>query len=312
MATLTGAQIKDTYTGLIKTTDNAGITSSLKRITDGAGASTALQLSDSKLRADALEVNTVVENNSRTKLLNWDSSDGVIGYYSFSSSDPAVSASISSDDVTVTTGTNAANTFTLISGDNITLSLSGTDITIDATGGLDDLFASSIGSAINTTTDVDASDAGKTFALSGAGATTHTINLPTAVAGLSYEFKIMSTTTTTSYVIKAASGDVFNGAIALTNQGIRGSQSDGSDTRLPYTLISQSESNDDTITLGPGVTSGNGKGSYVRCIAQDADRWLVEGHVFNALSYTEHSTGGGSAIKGMPSSSDVPDLFSNT
>ena len=79
MATLTGAQIKDTYTGLIKTTDNAGITSSLKRITDGAGASTALQLSDSKLRADALEVNTVVENNSRTKLLNWDSSDGVIG-----------------------------------------------------------------------------------------------------------------------------------------------------------------------------------------------------------------------------------------
>ena len=307
MATLTGAQIKDTYTGLIKTTDNAGITSSLKRITDGAGASTALQLSDSKLRADALEVNTVVENNSRTKLLNWDSSDGVIGYYSFSSADPAVSASISSDDVTVTTGTNAANTFTLISGDNITMSLSGTDITIDATGGLDDLFASAIGSGINTTTTIASSDAGKTFSLAGAGATTHTINLPTAVAGLSYEFKIMSTTTQTSYVIKAASGDSFNGAIALTNQGIRGSQSDGSDTRLPYTLISQSESSDDTITLGPGVTSGNGKGSYVRCIARDADKWLVEGHVFNALSYTEHLS-----IKGMPQSSDAPDLFSNT
>ena len=136
MATLTGKQVKNTYTGLMKTTDNAGITSSLKRITDGAGSNTGLQLSDSKARVDALEINSVTENNTRTKLLNWDSSDGVIGYYSFSSADPAVSASISSDDVTVTTGSNAANTFTLISGDNITMSLSGTDITIDATGGL--------------------------------------------------------------------------------------------------------------------------------------------------------------------------------
>lgn len=312
MATLTGAQIKDTYTGLIKTTDNAGITGSLKRITDGAGASTGIQLSSAKLRADALEINTVVENNSRTKLLNWDASDGVVGFYSFSSADPAVSASISSDDVTITTGTNDANTFTLISGTNVTMSLSGTDVTISATGGLDNLFASSIGGPTNTTTTLDSTTAGKTFALAGAGASTHTINLPTAVAGLSYEFKILSSTTLTTYVIKAASGDVLDGAIALTNQGVRGNQSDGSDTRLPYTLISQSESADDTITLGPGVTSGNGKGSYVRCIAQNADRWLIEGHVFNSLSYTEHSTGGGSAIKGMPAASDAPDLFSNT
>ena len=306
MATLTGAQIKDTYTGLIKTTDNAGITGSLKRITDGAGASTGIQLSSSKLRADALEINTVVENNSRTKLLNWDASDGVVGFYSFSTADPAVSASISSDDVTITTGTNAANTFTLISGSNVTMSLSGTDVTISATGGLDNLFAASIESATNTTTTLDSTTAGKTFSLGSTGATTQTINLPTAVAGLSYEFKITSDSPLTSYVIKAASGDVFTGAIALTNQGIRGTQSDGSDTRLPYTLISESGTSDDTITLGPGVTSGNGKGSYVRCIAKDADRWLIEGHVFNALTYAEHF------VKGMPAVSDAPDLFSNT
>lgn len=312
MATLTGKQVKNTYTGLMKTTDNAGITSSLKRITDGAGSNTGLQLSDSKARVDALEINSVTENNTRTKLLNWDSSDGVIGYYSFSSADPAVTASISSDDVTVTTGTNASNTFTLISGDNITMSLSGTDITIDATGGLDNLYAAAIGSATNTTTTVLASQAGKTFSLAGTGATTHTINLPSAAAGLSYEFKITGAAASTSYVIKAASGDIFSGAIALTNQGIRGTQSDGSDTRLPYTLVSESTSNDDTITLGPGVTSGNGKGSYVRCIAPSDERWLVEGHVFNALTYTEHTPSGGSAIKGMPASSDAPDLFSNT
>ena len=309
MATLTGKQVKNTYTGLMKTTDNAGITSSLKRITDGAGSNTGLQLSDSKARVDALEINSVTENNTRTKLLNWDSSDGVIGYYSFSSADPAVSASISSDDVTVTTGSNAANTFTLISGDNITMSLSGTDITIDATGGLDNLFAASVGGPTNTTRDILASESGKTFNLQQIGNTTLTINLPTAAAGLSYEFKLNTTSTATT-LIKCGTGDSFVGAIALTNQGVRGSSSDGSDTRLPYTMISEASSGDDQISLSDDVTSGNAKGSYVRCVAISADRWMVEGHVFNSVTYTEHAPGG-TAVKGVPAEADVPDMFSN-
>jgi len=303
MATLTGKQVKNTYTGLMKTHDNAGITSSLKRITDGAGSDVGIKLSDSLLRADALEINSVSENNSRTKLLNWDSSDGVVGYYSFSSADPAVSASISSDDVTITTGTNAANTFTLVSGDNITMSLSGTDITIDATAGLDDLFGRNIGIGVDSTTTMTEAEAGMTFTLGASPATTTTITLPDAVAGLSYEFKVVTSAT---YIINCASGDSFGGGIALTNNGIKGSLSDGSDTRLPYTLFEEAQAGDDRITISGLVTSGNKKGGYVRLVASSASKWEVEGHLFNSITYNLHAQ-----TNGMPTSADSPSVFSN-
>jgi hypothetical protein len=299
MATLTGGQIKDTYTGLIKTTDNAGITGSLKRITDGAGASTGIQLSSAKLRADALEINTVVENNSRTKLLNWDASDGVVGFYSFSTADPAVSASISSDDVTITTGTNAANNFTLVSGTNVTMSLTGTDVTISATGGLDDLFARNLGQGVDASYTVATSEAGQTFTLGASSGTTTTITLPDAADGLSFEFKVISEGT---YFIDCASGDGFKGAIALTNNGVRGSLSDGSDTKLPYTMFQVAAVGDNRININGLVTSGNHIGGYIRVVATSSSVWQVEGHLFNEIDYAFYAT-----VNGMPST--TPDIL---
>ena len=299
MATLTGKQVKNTYTGLMKTHDNAGITSSLKRITDGAGSDVGIKLSDSLLRADALEINSVTENNSRTKLLNWDSSDGVVGYYSFSSTDPAVSASINSDDVTITTGSNASNTFTLISGDNITMSLSGTDITIDATGGLDDLFGRSIGGGVDTSTTMTTAEAGMTFTLGANSGTTTTITLPSAVAGLTYEFKVVAEAT---YHIDCGASDSFMGSIALTNNGVRGTASDGSDTKLPYTLFNTAVTNDNRISITGLVTSGNKKGGYIRVVAVSSSTWQVEGHLFNEIDYDFYAT-----VNGMPST--APAIF---
>lgn len=49
MATLTGNEIQNTYQGLLKTSDNAIIGSSLKQITDGLGNSTSLFVSTDKL-----------------------------------------------------------------------------------------------------------------------------------------------------------------------------------------------------------------------------------------------------------------------
>lgn len=306
MATLTGTHIKDTYTGLMKTTDNAGITTTLKRITDGAGSSTALQLSDSTARIDALEITTVVENSGRTKLLNWDSSDGVVGYYSLSSSDPAVSASISGDDVTVTTGTNASNTFTLISGANMSMTLSGTQITLNATTtGFDDLFASSLGNGSSSSSvSLAASATGKTFELVNTSPAVTTINLPGAAAGLNYEF-VCTATTPGSFRIVCATGDAFSGGVDVTNNGVHGSLSD---TRVPYTMSAGTSSGNNRITLSSAVTSGNKKGSYLRVVAKDSTTWIVSGHLYNAITYTQYAPGG-TAINGIPATTEVPAPF---
>lgn len=133
MASLAGTQIKNTYTGLLKTTANDAITSSLKRITDGAGASTAIQLSSSQLKADALLIENVSETNTLTRFLTWDDTAKTVGYYNFSQSDPAVSVSSTATNATVTTGTNASNTFTIEAGTNVGVSTSGNTITISST-----------------------------------------------------------------------------------------------------------------------------------------------------------------------------------
>ena len=51
MSTLSGTKIKDTYSGLLKTTDNAALSGTLKAVTDGAGNASGLELSSSYMRA---------------------------------------------------------------------------------------------------------------------------------------------------------------------------------------------------------------------------------------------------------------------
>lgn len=53
MATLTNTKIRDTYDGLIKTTDNAAVNSNKKRITDGVGNQTPLLISETEIEVDA-------------------------------------------------------------------------------------------------------------------------------------------------------------------------------------------------------------------------------------------------------------------
>lgn len=53
MATYTGQRVKDTYESIIKLEDNAALTSSPKRLTDGLGNATPLSLSTNKVKADS-------------------------------------------------------------------------------------------------------------------------------------------------------------------------------------------------------------------------------------------------------------------
>ena len=60
MATLFNTRISDTYVGLIKTTDNAAISATLKELTDGSGNATGLFVNN----AGDFKVNSVLEFGS--------------------------------------------------------------------------------------------------------------------------------------------------------------------------------------------------------------------------------------------------------
>tara|TARA_R100001440_G_C2496562_1_gene115932 strand:+ start:64 stop:945 length:882 start_codon:yes stop_codon:yes gene_type:complete len=76
--TLSGTQIKNTYVGILKTTDNAVASGSLKVITDGEGNDTALSLSTSQVKVTNLLINSPATSTS-DEILVRDSSTGLIG-----------------------------------------------------------------------------------------------------------------------------------------------------------------------------------------------------------------------------------------
>ena len=134
MASLAGTQIRNTYPGLLKTTENDAITSSLKQITDGSGNSTALKLSDSKARLEALEINTVANTQSVLKFLTYNTTTGAVGYYDYSASSVPVSVATATTDpdgfdgAEITIGTD--QTFNIAQGSNIQVTASGSTVTI--------------------------------------------------------------------------------------------------------------------------------------------------------------------------------------
>jgi len=130
MASLSGTQIRNTYSALLKTSDNSGLTSSLKTITDGEGATSALSLSSTTVQASALKITNVSETSTNTRFLTWDDTAKTVGYYDFSSSDPAVSVATDSNTSTVSIG---SNSFAITAGSNIGLTSTGGTITISST-----------------------------------------------------------------------------------------------------------------------------------------------------------------------------------
>lgn len=69
MAGLLPTDPKDSYKGLLKTTDNANVTSSLKQVTDGDGNNTGLKVSDTKVAANLLRVENALTSTTETTVL---------------------------------------------------------------------------------------------------------------------------------------------------------------------------------------------------------------------------------------------------
>ena len=99
MAALTGNKIKDSYLGLLKTTNSGILTSNFVRITDGGGNNTQLYLSNAAIRFyDAY---------------TFPSADGTVGQVLTTDANGALSWADSSDNQTLEEVLTSGNTATL-------------------------------------------------------------------------------------------------------------------------------------------------------------------------------------------------------
>ena len=270
MGTLSGNRIKSTYQGLLKTTDAANLTSSLKVIEDGSGNSSALSLSTTEVKVAGLKIGsgpTSLATGTETDVLII-ASDGTIKKRAFPSASTVTTSTsgTASPQITVAKSTGSSKTVTFNSGGGITLSRnSATDtITIAADSAVPTM------STLTTTAGVQASDGSVVYLLDVNSINGGTISLPSiSAAGDNLKF-VVSTEKSTAMTIKSASGDKFFGKVTLD-------KSDGSSRAIQNNVKSGSNN---TITLAATSASSGGKaGDVIECIAVDTEFWLVNANL---------------------------------
>jgi hypothetical protein len=136
MAALTGNLISDSYSGLLKTTDNGTITSTTKNITDGAGNATPLSLSTSRGAINgtfAVSGSTILSGSTivlgsltATASFATTASYSISSSYAVSSSN-AVTSSYSIQTTTAATASLATNAITLNSTASAIFAITGSN-----------------------------------------------------------------------------------------------------------------------------------------------------------------------------------------
>ena len=267
MATLSGTKIKETYTGLLKLVNNAAVDGTLERVTTGEDTATALQLSTTTVKADALQIDSVIER-SITKTLVWNSTTKEVGFREIPASITAVAT------ITVTGGAsngvvrftdNAAATtdITFNNGSNIQVigDASSNTITIESTKrSVQSVSPTNSNIGLSTTVYgshvlMDLTD------LAGGGE----ITLPPAVEGAYFtiQIKVKSTSATK---IKASSGDFFGGRVIVF--GSSNTHDVDTSSGSPNTVVNI-DSN--------AATTGGGLGDMLHFVCEDDATWHVSG-----------------------------------
>ena len=135
--TLAGTQIRNTYQGILKTSNNTAVGGTLRVISDGEGNESALSLSSTEVKVNALSIENVSSNESLTKMLMWNDStknierrdynpSGVTAITAITISSPGDGAQIQLD---------AGATCNFIAGSNIQITGSGSSVTINTSMG---------------------------------------------------------------------------------------------------------------------------------------------------------------------------------
>ena len=258
MATLSRTRLKDTYTGLLKTSDASNFTSSLKVIQDGSGNDSALSLSTSTVKAAALQVNTITGNSSSSKVLVWNDSTKAIEHRTFPSNS-TVSTTLggsAAPTITIEAADASSTTITLTATDGLGYSRSGNTITI---GRGDESI-----NTLSVSTTLTASDSGNTYYLNSTSG--FTVTLPSAAPGVVFKFIIIGANTG-AISIATATGDYVYGKAVVTSNSATGQSRVGT--------VAQNNSRNE-INLDPdGNDSGGREGDVIEVVAIDSNYWLV-------------------------------------
>lgn len=268
MATLAGTRVKDTYQGMLKTSDAAALTTSLKVIEDGVGNSSALSLSTIAVKAAKLEIDSVTGSSSSGNALVWNSTTKAVEYRAFPSN-ATVSTTLSGSaapSITITAADSTSTTVTFAAVDGLGYSRSGNTITI---GRGDETM-----NAVSGDTTLTAADSGNTYHLdlfSGLD-----ITLPSATPGMVFKFIIKSVTGAGNSQIVAATGDYVYGKAVVTSNAATGQ------SRVQTQAKDQSVN---IIALSPSASdSGGNIGDVIEVLAVDSTDWLVNANLTTSSS----------------------------
>jgi hypothetical protein len=271
---LSGTQIKTTYVGILKTTDNAAASSSLKTITDGQGNDTALSVSTSQVKVTNLLIDSPATSTS-DQILVRDASTGLISTRTLpnlktvqvsTSSGTTTNGTGTAIGVTITDSAGHASTANFQSGQNMTLRSSGAQITLkyDTRKTLNVTATSSVSAT---------TDSGATVFLDCATLAGGTLTLPAASAGRFLRI-LVDVGSNTACNINAASGDYFYGAI--THVSTTGNKT-GVQT-VTRATASAAVSTHNQLTLDQDSDNlGGAVGSFLELTCYDDAGWHVSG-----------------------------------
>lgn len=135
--TLASTQIRNTYSGLLKTTDNTTVGGALKTVSDGAGNDTALRVSTTEVNVSSLSVESVSSGPSLTKMLMWNDTTKDVQYRTYNPSgvNTITATTINSPADGAQIQLDAGATCNFIAGSNIQITGSGSSVTINTSLG---------------------------------------------------------------------------------------------------------------------------------------------------------------------------------
>jgi len=271
---LSGTQIKTTYVGILKTTDNAAASGSLKVVTDGAGNDTALSVSTAQVKVTNLLIDSPATSTS-DQILVRDASTGLISTRTLpnlktvqvsTGNGTTVNGTGTAIGVTITDSAGHASTANFQSGQNITLRANGSQITLkyDVRKTLN----------VTTTTSVNASsEVGATVFLDCDTLAGGTLTLPSASAGRFLRI-LVDVGSNTACNINAASGDYFYGAV--THVSTTGNKT--AVQTVTRATASAAVSTHNQLTLEQDSDNlGGAVGSFLELTCYDDAGWHVSG-----------------------------------
>ena len=271
--TLSGSRIKDSYTGILKTADNTGLTTAASGyhvISDGAGTDSGLSLSTDVVKVASLVVSSADVDASLTKTLVIDNL-GVVHQRPFPSEAGIIMTSAGNSTLggstpTVAfsgTGGGGGGTLTFTGGDGVNVSRTGNNLTFESgTKGINTIApAGGAAISLSATTQVN-----KAFYIDySSTATSSVINLPPASAGLNIKLVIKAGRAGVNQTIVSASGDKLFGKATLTKTA----------TAPSVHVIAHSASITTLTFNSSSPTTGGAVGDIIYLEAIDSTSWFV-------------------------------------